>query len=332
MSAHLKPDADLIIQHLKTLEKSLEKSRSWWPRFLFHFTNIDNAVKILESGFLMSRAKLEQTGEMETDNASPMIIGQTDDRWKEYVRLYFRPRTPTQYRNEGFRPKTQRSLNAHCPVPIYFLFDARKMLARKNVYFSKGTLASRASQIYHTAKSFMEIPFDLVYHDTYFDESSRDAIIYHRQAEAVVYETLDLKNLRYIFCRSEAEYQTLVHLLDKKTFKKYEPIIGHKDLLSLYFKKWLYIDKVSMDHKNVSFYFSLPDTHLDPISIRVVLTNHQTGKRYEIRDDSFVISKKKLVVWLDNCGNPNWYTVKLYFDDQIVYSNEYHEDNYELPY
>lgn len=130
MDRFLKPDAELIVQHLKELEKSLGKSRSWWPRFLFHFTNIDNAVKILESGSLMCRSLLEKSGEMETDNASPEIIERTDDKWKEYVRLYFRPRTPTQFRNEGFRPEGQRTLNAHCPVPVYFLFDARKMLAR----------------------------------------------------------------------------------------------------------------------------------------------------------------------------------------------------------
>lgn len=36
--------------------------------------------------------------------------------------LYFRPRTPTQFHNEGIRPPLQRGQSgAHCPVPIFFV-------------------------------------------------------------------------------------------------------------------------------------------------------------------------------------------------------------------
>ena len=29
---------------------------SWWPKFAFHYTDVTNAVSILSSGFLYSRA------------------------------------------------------------------------------------------------------------------------------------------------------------------------------------------------------------------------------------------------------------------------------------
>jgi hypothetical protein len=66
---------------------------------------MDNAIKILESGQLLSRKKLIEAGEMITDNASAEVIDNTDEAWKGYVRLYFRPRTPTQHNNQGFRPE-----------------------------------------------------------------------------------------------------------------------------------------------------------------------------------------------------------------------------------
>ena len=52
----------------------LEPSQKWWPKFIFHFTNIDNAIKILEDGKLLSRSQLEQTLGMQSDNASPDVL------------------------------------------------------------------------------------------------------------------------------------------------------------------------------------------------------------------------------------------------------------------
>jgi hypothetical protein len=210
-----KTDEKAFIDYIDSLknERWLDKSRSWWPRFIFHFTNIDNAIQILECGHLKCRSELEKSGGMATDNASETIIQQTSDRWKDYVRMYFRPRTPTQHNNEGYRPEGQRELSSHCPVPVYFLFDSKQLLTRKNVYFSKGSLASgTTTEIYSDSTSFKEIPFKYVYHDSRFDPYDRDDIIYHRQAEVVVPDQLDFDNLKGIFCRSEAEYQTLLEL------------------------------------------------------------------------------------------------------------------------
>ena len=66
--------------------------------------------------------------------------------------------------------------------------------------------------------SFLKlIPFDLVYHDTWFYPSDRDQVIYHRNAEVLVPQRMGLENLRYIGCRSNAEYKTLLHLLPPGT-------------------------------------------------------------------------------------------------------------------
>ena len=49
MTDTLKPDADKIVAHIEELKKQrwLAKSQSWWPDHLFHFTDLLNAVNIL---------------------------------------------------------------------------------------------------------------------------------------------------------------------------------------------------------------------------------------------------------------------------------------------
>lgn len=120
-------------------------TNSWWPGYLFHFTDIQNAVSILKEGALINRNEAQARGLMITDNASPEIIANTADELKNYVRLYFRPRTPTQASNEGFRPPQQRDYNAHCPVPVYFIFDSKDVLARPDVCFTAGSLATNST-------------------------------------------------------------------------------------------------------------------------------------------------------------------------------------------
>ena len=164
-SARQKPDAPKISQFLTNLKKEdwLGTARSWWPDYLFHYTDILNAAKILMTGALLSRNEASKLRLMRIDNASQDIIADTDDELKNYVRLYFRPRTPTQYNNEGFRPVTARSRQSHCPVPIYFLFYSEPILSRADSQFTYGNLKS-ARETFNSASDFEKIPFQSVYH------------------------------------------------------------------------------------------------------------------------------------------------------------------------
>jgi hypothetical protein len=49
----------------------------WWPRYVYHFTDVHNAANILQNGYLYSRTKAANRGLMKVDNASPDIIEQT---------------------------------------------------------------------------------------------------------------------------------------------------------------------------------------------------------------------------------------------------------------
>ena len=143
------------------------------------------------------------------------------DEWKDCVRLYFHPRTPTQHQVEGFRPAGGLgSLGKHMPVPIFLLFDAKEILTRKTTRFSTGNL-SQNPPVGEDAAFFESIPFEKIYHDSWMREEEKSEIKFHRHAEIIVSHELDLDGLRRIWCRSEAEYQTLLHLLPRQLAKKF---------------------------------------------------------------------------------------------------------------
>ncbi|MDE2939407.1 MAG: DUF4433 domain-containing protein [Chloroflexota bacterium] len=213
----LRPEAEIeaIRQHLANLRRAkwMDVARQLWPAHLFHSTDINNAVSILRSGQLLSRAEAEESGRLAVDIASRDVISQTDPRWKKYVRFYFRPRAPTQYRNEGFRPSQSQELQSHCPVPVYLIFDALSVISRADSHFTDGNAGAAASNPSNEVNYLKQIPFNLVYHDSAFPPEERYKIVYHRNAEVMVPKRIGLESLRFIGCRSSAEYETLLHLL-----------------------------------------------------------------------------------------------------------------------
>ncbi len=140
-----KPEISVIRQHIDELQAQpwLDQARQWWPVYLFHCTDILNVVSILRDGEIASRSRITGAGQLALDIASPQVIASTDPQWRNCVRLYFRPRTPTQFRNEGFRPIGQWQWNSHCPVPVYLMFDALSVLSRSDSRFSDGNLVAR---------------------------------------------------------------------------------------------------------------------------------------------------------------------------------------------
>lgn len=138
----MKDWVDDLRVHVARWEKQLKKEgRAWWPRFVYHYTDVNNAINMLNTGVLYSRAEAVTRELMVNENANPEIISSTDQEHLDFVRLYFRPRTPTQYVNEGIKPPSQRG-NGHCPVPVFFVFDLVGVVGRDDARFSKGTLAS----------------------------------------------------------------------------------------------------------------------------------------------------------------------------------------------
>ena len=247
-----------VRQHIDDLRNApwTDRTRQWWPACLFHCTDILNVVSILSQGEIGSRSWIASAGQLPTDIASPQVIEGTDPKWQDYVRLYFRPRTPTQYRNEGFRPVGKRELNSHCPVPVYLIFDALAVLSRTDSCFSDGNLGSPYANVSRDVSFLIQILFNFVYHDTWFDRSERDQIVHHRNAEVLVPQRMGLESLRFIGCRSEAEYTTLLHLLPPESHSRWVGKIGVLSNLHLFHQRWTFVEQVDMSVEKIVFNFN----------------------------------------------------------------------------
>ena len=133
-----KRDADNIWAFMQEVpsELRLDKNRRWWPFWLFRSDHVENAAAILNSGELLSRAGAAIRGLIVKDSVSQQHINQLDQSQMRNVRLYFRPRTPTQYSNEGGRSVDRIKFGAHMPVPVNLFFSSR-LLLETGVLFSR---------------------------------------------------------------------------------------------------------------------------------------------------------------------------------------------------
>ena len=303
----------------------LGPARAWWPDRLFRFEPVEAAVDILEGGKFLSRAEATRSGQLKFDSASPEIILSTYEHWKEYVRLYFRPRSPTQYSSEGFRSAGTYAHGALCPMPIVFVLDAADILTRAETICSNGNLAASA-ETGSDASFLRKIPFETVYHDTWFDPFHRSTVIFHRQAEVIIPNTLDLSPVRYIGCRTQAEYETFLHLLSPKTRKYWAPKIGSGTKGNLHFRKWNFVEQATLSQSQIVFQFNPSCPDRGPFKMRLEITYKAAGKRaywekdYQIDDSVLKFNTSNLRIRGD-------YSIRFTIDGRIAYANDYSEES-----
>jgi hypothetical protein len=337
MTIREKPDTPVFQEYLKQLKQKLySDARRIWPYFLFHFTDVNNIVSILKSGQLLSRYQLASNGVKHIDIASPDVIGITENQWKDYVRFYFRPRTPTLYHNEGFRCLNRRQLGgAHCPIPIYLLFDLEAIVCRLDSQFSYGSLARSNSRVFSKASDFKGIPFDLVYHDSGFSLEQKDKIIYHRQAEVIVPQSINLDNLTFIWCRSAAERETLRHLMGDELWQKWGKVVRHSAENNFFYRQWIYVNQVNLSDSTISIYFNQcqQSRDLGPFAASLVIDEVATGTKYLWSDKKYIFGKDPLTIDLSNLSSPQNYKVQLYLDQNLAYANTYiKQDDDDIPF
>jgi hypothetical protein len=240
---------------------------------------VQNAVEILKTGELLSRGEAARRGTMRHDNASSQVIAATSASHREFARLYFRPRTPTQFHNEGIRPPNERKFdNAHCPVPVFFGFDLVETLVLDGVLFSDGNMA--ASNVLHGDSStlFGRIPFDLVYHEGPIDNALRARnVIHHRHAEVLAPRSLGLATLRWVGCRSHAERETLLWLLgsDRMTWEKRISVAPER----LFLKLGCLVESVTLTSTD-SVQIALHIPNAWSVRIRFELRSEQSAKKW----------------------------------------------------
>lgn len=240
-----KRDDAEIREFLRSLasELQLDPHRRRWPQSVFHFTDIRNAASVLRGGALLSRLQCQRRKIEFCDAANKGIIRGTEYAHK-FVRLYFGPRTPTQWGMEGIRPLAARREGAHCPVPIFFIFDSAELLGRQGVRFTDGSMARRGQYNEGGDAAFLaRLPFDAIYHRAPLprDRAARDEIIFRRHAEVLVERELELDALTDIVCRTGPERDTLLRLLDDAADRWRERIRLEHPGEGLFERTWTYV-------------------------------------------------------------------------------------------
>ena len=300
--------------------------RRWWPKFVFHYTDIRNAVRILQDGKLYSRLQAERLGKLVISSGSPDILSGTSQDIQDSVRFYFRPKTPTQFHVEGVHSaqslSKSRFPNAHCPTPVFFLFDAPKIFSRPDVRFSDRGLGGSGYRLGTTVAELKALPWKKIYHQGWIDWSDPENahnIVACRNAEVIVPRELDLQDLRFIYCRSEAEKDTLLHLLPPKLRRRFQSRILASNRSALFFRRRTFIESATLLPNRVHLRFS-PDTECPgPFHLRIEITAHRT---FIQGDDHFILgpSFEYLITFRPPLLH---YEIQVTLDGHLVYANTF---------
>ncbi len=169
-------------------------------------------LRILRSGSLLSRQDAADADIIAHDIAPPEIIGLNPDAHR-HVRLYFRPKTPTQYHIEGIREPADFYQGKHAPVLFMLVFSSEGILTTDGVQFSDGNM-QLAPAVYGDNDGFECLDFNDIFHEGTMPTDDVQRIIRARCSEVLCPSPLDLEaNLQAIICRSSAERQFLLHEL-----------------------------------------------------------------------------------------------------------------------
>lgn len=218
------------MNYSEIIKENCEKhcSVTWWPKFAFHYTDVTNAVSILNTGYLYSRISAEKLKMMQNDNASRQVIDMTKPEAVANVRFYFRPLTPTQFYNEGYKHPSLRYDNdkdANVPVPVFFLFDLEKLLSMPETKFSEIAQSGYGAPLYSGVEAYSKLDFDKIYSCGYITPE----LVKYRHAELLYPNAFDIDHcLQAVLCRNSVEKITLMNLLKEKNSKnyyKYKPFI-----------------------------------------------------------------------------------------------------------
>lgn len=185
--------------------------RRHWPSRLFHHAPLETALAIINDGHL--RARSDPQRQQLQDVAAGGVI---DNRQEAHgrVRLYFRPRTPTQFHIEGIRKAADclYGANAHAPVLVMFVLDAKRVLTKQDVLFSDQNMQSLNAKTGNDEKFFGTIPFASVFHEGGI--AGDHSIIASRCAEVLPASPLPLAEvLSSIWFRSEPERDSFLYKL-----------------------------------------------------------------------------------------------------------------------
>lgn len=208
----------------------LDLTKSPWKGYIYHFTHIENAAKIINSKKILSRNSADFQ-----DSAGSSFINSTHDDVKNFARFYFRPKTPTQYYNEGLGKRTPNGDLPICPVPIFLKINIREVLDKNEnkSYVSNGNLRHYPSTNIGNTYEFLK-HFNFLDLYSSYAEVGQWVFLNASQQEFVVKDELDFSQIMdyQIICKDEFDKQTLLELIDIDNFDTNRIVVDNNFYLS----------------------------------------------------------------------------------------------------
>lgn len=231
---------------------------------IWHFTDINNMANILSYQEITSKNYGQANNIIENDNAATCVNVSATKSWvHDFARFYLRPKTPTQYRNEGIyqyygdqpdftampQPLVNNRLDgfwttgkpAHLPVPVFIGFSLKKFLQRGG-HLTKGSLAGKRvadlpEAMYDDDLSFLRENVADIYSDW-------KAPSYLKHTEFIVPEKMefDAADILRIVVRSEAEKIVLLTMLTEHDSALFSDKQAHQAI-----DPQKYIDRIVVD-------------------------------------------------------------------------------------
>lgn len=236
--------------HLAKWTQELSNYRKIWPKYLFRHEPLENAIDIIRSGCLHSRQYAEQNGIIKSDIAPTSVISRTDTAHSN-VRLYFRPRNPTQYRIEGIRKQENYYEEKHAGFLVMFVFEAEDILSMSTTKFSCGNMQSSESEIHDQDSGFSNLNFAAIYHDSInYDHQ----ITRQKCAEVLVKDPLNLQQyLKHIIVKTDADSRTLKYLLRHNGLNSYITLVKKSMSPAIFFNQYTALEYIDATSDRLNF-------------------------------------------------------------------------------
>lgn len=188
-----------------------------------HYTDITNLYKIIKTGKLLSRNRAIELGF--TDAADHNVLSHTNYHIMNYVRFFYKEKTPTIYKNEGIKLDNS---NPHMPIPVLLLFD-EKIIQHPEVAYLSGGGGNPNSIFTRDISTALNFDWCVIFYrgpiprydneiPSIGNDSSGASITNKKNAEFLYPTEIDTKYIRKIIFRAPA---------DKKMA---EEILGRNDL------------------------------------------------------------------------------------------------------
>jgi hypothetical protein len=188
-------------------------------------------------------------------------------------------------------------------------------MGRDDAQYSNGNMGTSGVSFGPGREDFLAIPFNKVFHDGAFDRDADPEILFHRHAELLIPDEMDLDDLKLIACRSHAERSTLLHLMSPAARRRWDDFVRVGNS-ALFEKKWAFVDRVEIGERQFVFHFN-PDSQCSRrVRSRAVL-NHSDGRTREFENE--LDSRRRYKIKLRR--NYLYVDVSLFLENSLAYSN-----------